>query len=97
MHHSVSHLCITHPIAATEAAKGVIWLERLFCGVLKLKHRPVLQVIDNSAAVKLAQNPEFHCRTKHIDVKHFFALEKVIDGSIDIIQISGGRRDDKAT
>ena len=74
-------------IAATEAAKEVIWLERLFCDVLKLKHRPVLQV-DNSAAVKLAQNPEFHRRTKHIDVKHFFVREKVIDGSIDIIQIS---------
>jgi len=33
-------------------------------------------------------NPEFHRRTKHIDVKNFFVREKVIDGSIDIRQIS---------
>ena len=74
-------------VAATEAAKEVIWLKRLFSDILKLKHTPVLQV-DNSAAVKLAQNPEFHRRTKHIDVKYFFVREKVIDGSIDISQIS---------
>jgi len=50
-------------------------------------HTPVLQVY-NSAAVKLAQNREFHCRTKHIDVKYFVVREKVIDKSIGISQIS---------
>ena len=74
-------------IAATEATKEVIWLKRLFSDVMKLKHTPVLQV-DNSAAVKLAQNPEFHRRTKHIDVKYFFVREKVVDRSIEICQIS---------
>jgi len=49
-------------IAATEATKEIIWLKRLFGDILKLRHTPVLQV-DNSAAVKLAQNPEFHRRT----------------------------------
>ena len=52
-----------------------------------MRHTPVLQV-DNSAAVKLAQNPEFHRRTKHVDVKYFFVREKVIDRSIEISQIS---------
>ena len=74
-------------IAATEATKEVIWLKRLFSDVMKLKHTTVLQV-DNSAAVKLAQNPGFHRCTKHIDVKYFFVREKVVDGSIDICQIS---------
>jgi hypothetical protein len=44
--------------------------------------------VDNSAAVKLAQNPEFHRRTKHIDVKYFFVREKVSDGSMNICQIA---------
>ena len=74
-------------IAATEAAKEIIWLKRLFCDITKLKCIPVLYV-DNSAAVKLAQNPEFHHRTKHIDVKYFFVREKVVDRNIAISQIS---------
>jgi hypothetical protein len=75
-------------IAATEAVKEVIWLQRLFESLnVTLKHIPVLQV-DNSAAVKLAQNPEFHQRTKHIDLKNLFIREKVCDGTIDIAQIS---------
>jgi transposase InsO family protein len=74
-------------IAASEATKEIIWLKRLFCSIVKLRYTPILQV-DNSAAIKLAQNPEFHRRTKHIDIKYFFVREKVIDGSIDINQIS---------
>jgi len=74
-------------VAAAEATKEVNWLKRLFSDMMKLKCAPVLQV-DNSAAVKLAVNPEFQRRTKHIDVKNFFVREKVIDGSIDIRQIS---------
>jgi len=74
-------------VAATEATKEIIWLQRLFGGIMELKHTPVLQV-DNSATVKLAQNPEFHRRTKHIDIKYFFVREKVIDGVMDINQIS---------
>ena len=52
---------------------------------------PVLQV-DNSAAVKLAQNPEFHRRTKHIDMKNFFIREKVTDGTVDNAQISTNKQ-----
>ena len=75
-------------IAATEAVKEIIWLQRLFDSLqITLKCVPVLQV-DNSAAVKLAQNPEFHRRTKHIDLKNFFIREKVTDGTVDIVQIS---------
>ena len=61
--------------------------KHLFGDILKLRYTPVLQV-DNSATVKLAQNPEFHRRTKHIDVKYFFVREKVVDGSLQITQIS---------
>ncbi|KMQ83327.1 integrase core domain protein [Lasius niger] len=48
-------------VAANAAAKEVIWLSKLFEGIAKLKQIPVLQV-DNSAAVRLAQNLEFYRR-----------------------------------
>jgi hypothetical protein len=74
-------------VAATEAAKEIIWLKRLFTDTGTLRQTPTLYV-DNSAAVKLAQNPEFHRRTKHIDVKYFFVREKVSDGNMNICQIA---------
>jgi transposase InsO family protein len=66
-------------IAANEGAKEAIWLSRLFRGIIQLRDVPIIQV-DNSAAVRLAQNPEFHRRTKHISIKHFFIREKVTEG-----------------
>jgi transposase InsO family protein len=74
-------------IAANEGAKEAIWLSRLFRGIIQLKDVPIIQV-DNSAAVRLAQNPEFHRRTKHISIKHFFIREKVTEGKLGVQQIS---------
>ena len=74
-------------IAATDATKEIIWLKKLYSDIMQLNHIPVFQV-DNSAAVKLSLNPEFHRRTKHIDVKYFFVRKKVLDESINICQIS---------
>ncbi|GFU69969.1 hypothetical protein TNCV_3980631 [Trichonephila clavipes] len=55
-------------IAASEAAKRVIWLCRLIQGIVDLREIPTLQV-DNRAAVKLSHNPEYPRRTKHIEIK----------------------------
>lgn len=73
-------------VAANEGSKEIIWLKRLFEGILSLKEVPILQV-DNSAAVRLAQNPEFHRRTKHIAMKHFFIRERVLAGDLAVQQI----------
>ena len=61
-------------VAANEAVKELIWLKRLFKEVINLNQTPSIQ-IDNTAAIRLAQNPEFHKRTKHIAIKHFFIRE----------------------
>ena len=74
-------------IAALEASKEVIWLKRLYAKTIGFNQVPVLYV-DNSAEVRLAQNPEFHKRTKHITLKHFFVREKVNEGQLEVQQIS---------
>ena len=37
---------------------------------------------DNQGAIALAKNPEFHKRTKHIDIRYHFVREKVEDGHV---------------
>lgn len=74
-------------VAASEAAKEVIWLKRLYEEVIELKSIPVLYV-DNEAAIRLAQNPEFHRRTKHIRIRHFFVRELVMEEEIEVLKIA---------
>jgi len=39
---------------------------------------------DNCGALKLAENPVFHNRTKHIDVKHHFVRGALENGHIEV-------------
>ena len=43
---------------------------------------------DNNGAIKLSNNPEFHKRTKHIDIKYQFIRELVESNKIRLIYIS---------
>jgi hypothetical protein len=40
---------------------------------------------DNNGAIKLSHNPEFHKRSKHIDIKYYFVRELVENNNIRII------------
>jgi hypothetical protein len=75
-------------VAASEATKELIWLQRLLCELTNLKDIPVLYV-DNLSAVKLVKNPVFHKRSKHIDVRYYFVREKYEEGLINVEHIAG--------
>ncbi|UYV61219.1 hypothetical protein LAZ67_1003912 [Cordylochernes scorpioides] len=48
---------------------------------IKMDRLTVLNM-DNQAAIKLVQNPEFHKRTKHIDVRYHYIRTKQEDGEL---------------
>ncbi|KAM3964295.1 uncharacterized protein ACR2FA_001787 [Aphomia sociella] len=73
-------------VAASEAARECIWLCRVLSQLTVLEYPPILQV-DNEAAVRLAENPEFHKRTKHIRIRHFFVRELVTNGELQIARV----------
>lgn len=71
-------------IAAGAAATMAIWI-RNFINDLRIPGYYIDAVplyIDNNAALKLTRNPEFHSKSKHIDIKHHFIREKVIKDKI---------------
>ena len=43
---------------------------------------------DNQGSLSLAKNPEFHQRTKHINVKHHFIQEHITKETIDLQYIA---------
>lgn len=75
-------------MALGEAAKEAIYLTR-FLSEFGIRNPKSVELFnDNLGAQKLAENPLFHGRTKHIDVRHHFVRELVESGSIELKHIS---------
>lgn len=70
--------------AGSSAAQECIWLVRLLKDLNQKMDYPIQLLCDNQSAIKLAENPVFHARTKHIEVDHHFIREKVLKGDIDL-------------
>ena len=65
-------------VAATHAAKECIWLRRLTGEILPTDDDPPTTLYcDNQAALKLAQDDNYHARTKHIDIRYHFIRDVV--------------------
>lgn len=74
-------------VAASESAKEILWLQQLLMD-LGERYDCIELYVDNQSAIKLINNPVFHKRTKHIDVKYNFIREKVENGFINISYVS---------
>lgn len=71
-------------IAATLAVKDLIWIKR-FIDELKLPVKTKGRLLcDNQSALKLMKNPEFHQRSKHIDIRFHFIREKYEQGIFEL-------------
>jgi hypothetical protein len=69
-------------MALTQAAKEAIWLKRLMSELGVNTDDAVLIRVDNQSCMALAKNPEFHARTKHIDIQCHFIREKVANQEV---------------
>ena len=71
-------------IAGAHTAKEAIWLRQLLSELGLDMSSPTALHIDNQSAIAIARNPEFHDRTKHIDVCYHFLRQVVEDKSIEL-------------
>jgi len=80
-------------IAASEGAKELVWLKRLLSELLSdfARRTPVLY-IDNASAIKLTKNPEYHKRSKHIEVRHLYVKERYFNDDIGIEHVDGRKQ-----
>jgi len=80
-------------IAASEGAKELVWLKCLLSELLPdfVREAPVLY-IDNASATKLTMNPEYHKRSKHSEVQHFYVRERYLNGDIGIEYVNRRRQ-----
>ena len=75
--------CEAEIMAASEAAKEAVYLDRLLSELdLNPSSGPVQLSLDNKAAIDSSYNPENHSRTKHIERRHYFIRELVESNQI---------------
>lgn len=71
-------------MAISDAAKEAVHLRKLI-GDLGFNLPAKLKIFnDNNGARKLAENPIYHSRTKHIDVRHHYVREVLDSGILSI-------------
>jgi hypothetical protein len=62
-------------MAMCQAAKEAVWLNGLLEDLGVELRTPLIIYGDNQGALALAQNPDFHPRSKHIDIQYHFTRE----------------------
>ena len=84
--------CEAEYMALKEATKEAIYLSNMldyFNNSLNLNYTVTIPkiLVDSDSAKKLAENPEFHKRSKHIDITYHFTRQAIIEGKINLIHI----------
>ena len=73
-------------VAATHAAKELVWFRRLLGEIFRPLNVPINLFSDNQSAIALAHSDgQFHARSKHIDIRYHFIKFCIEDLSIDLI------------
>jgi hypothetical protein len=70
--------------ALCSATCEAIWLRRILEDVGQKQEGPTSIKCDNQSTIKLASNPIYHARSKHIETQHYFVREKIQSQEIEI-------------
>jgi hypothetical protein len=71
-------------VALSEASREATWLRHLYGELGFIQREPILLLGDNDGSIAMAKNPQFHRRTKHVDIRWHWVRELVNDGLINI-------------
>ena len=75
-------------MAASQASCEAIWLRKLLVGLFGRELRPTTIYCDNQSCIKLSENPVFHDRSKHIEIRYHFIRDWVQRGVVRLAYVS---------
>jgi hypothetical protein len=78
----------TEYIAACSASCEAIWLRKLLTDLFDLEMRATVILCDNQSCIKMTENPVFHDRSKHIEIRYHFIRDMVQRGTLMLKYIS---------
>ena len=77
-------------MALKETIKEYTWLKLLLnhlssiTTTIKDIYTNSILFTDSQSAIQLAKNPEYHARTKHIDIQYHYVRENILSGFINL-------------
>ncbi|QRV77370.1 Retrovirus-related Pol polyprotein from transposon TNT 1-94 [Ceratobasidium sp. AG-Ba] len=76
-------------MALSLAVRHGLWI-KMFFEELRFSLESTLSIYaDNTAAIALAHNPQFHARSKHIDTRHHFLRKHITHKTVELSHIPG--------
>ena len=75
-------------IAAWFASCKAIWLQTLMPGLFNLDLDTTMILCDNQSCIKMTENPLFHDRSKHIEIRYFYIQDMMQKGAIKLQYVS---------
>ena len=57
-------------MAASQASCEALWLHKLMVDLFDMELSPIVIQCDNQSCIKLSENPVFHDRSKHIEIRY---------------------------
>lgn len=70
--------------AAVQATKEAIWLRNILEEMGFKQNTPTTIFCDNQAAIALSRNPEYHARSKHVDIQYYFLRHHVDKKTVEL-------------
>jgi hypothetical protein len=64
-------------MATSLAACEALWLRKLLLGLFRQEIKATVIHCDNQSCINLSENPVFHDRSKHIDIRYYFIQDCV--------------------
>jgi hypothetical protein len=64
-------------IALSVVVHEVVWLHKILTDLLNHEMDPTIIHCDNQSCVKLSENPVFHDKSKHIEIKYHYIKDMV--------------------
>ena len=71
-------------MATSQASCEAIWLRKILVDLFDTSLDPTTIYCDNQSCIKLSENPVFHDRSKHIEIRYHFIRDKVQKGVVKL-------------
>ena len=71
-------------IAACSVSSELVWLRKFLSGLSDLELDATCIYCDNQSCIKLSENPVFHDKSKHIDIKYQYIRDMVEKGVVKL-------------
>ena len=69
-------------VALSSAVQEAMWLRSLLKEIGAAQSQPTVIMQDNQSTIAISNNPQFHERTKHIDIRHHYLRDRIEAGDV---------------